>query len=31
MSKYSTEFKIIVVNEYLNGEGGYRTLAVKKR
>ncbi|MEB3429003.1 IS3 family transposase [Citroniella saccharovorans] len=29
MAKYSTEFKIKVVNAYLNNEGGYGTLAKK--
>ena len=29
MAKYSTEFKIKVVNSYLNNEGGYRSLAKK--
>lgn len=29
MAKYSYEFKKQVVSEYLNGEGGYKTLAKK--
>ena len=29
MAKYSYEFKKKVVSEYLNGEGGYKTLAKK--
>lgn len=29
MDKYSFEFKMQVVNDYLNGNGGYRYLAQK--
>ena len=29
MAKYSFEFKMQVVNDYLNGNGGYRYLAQK--
>ena len=31
MAKYSFEFKMQVVNDYLNGNGGYRYLAQKYR
>ncbi|MEF2825099.1 MAG: transposase, partial [Peptococcaceae bacterium] len=29
MAKYSFEFKLQVVNDYLNGNGGYQYLAQK--
>ncbi|HCJ96886.1 MAG TPA: hypothetical protein DHV76_07535 [Ruminococcaceae bacterium] len=29
MAKYSYEFKLKVVHEYINGEGGYKCLAKK--
>lgn len=30
MAKYSYEFKLKVVHEYINGEGGYKCLAKKQ-
>lgn len=30
MAKYSYEFKLKVVHEYINGEGGYKYLAKKQ-